>query len=127
MVAHAIHRKIGGIVIHGAIRDSAVIGEGSFPVFAVGVTHRGPYRDGPGEINVPISLDGMVIEPGDLVIGDPDGLLAVPIGDAEAIAAKAREKFKLEEAMRERAGRGGNDRSWIDAALTKLGCEIEKE
>jgi regulator of RNase E activity RraA len=127
MVAHAIFRRIGGIVIHGAIRDSAAIAQGNFPVYAVGVTHRGPYRDGPGEINVSVALDGMVIEPGDLVLGDADGLVCVPIDHADAIAKKAREKFHLEEAMREKANRGGNDRSWIDAALTKLGCEIEAD
>lgn len=125
MVAHAIYRKLGGIVINGAIRDSAAIAEGAFPVFAAGVTHRGPYRDGPGEINVAVSIDGMVIEPGDLIVGDADGLLCVPLDAADVIAEKAWDKFHAEEASRERAAHGGNDRRWIDAALGKLGCEIE--
>ncbi|WP_425348634.1 hypothetical protein [Pararhizobium arenae] len=63
MVAHAAQRGLGGIVIYGAIRDSAELIAGSFPVFACGVTHRGPYKDGPGEVNVPISIGGMVINP----------------------------------------------------------------
>jgi len=84
MVGDAVNQKLGGFVMNGAIRDAGAIREGSFPVFAAGVTHRGPYADGPGEINVPISIDGMVIEPGDLVIGDEDGLLCVPFDDADA-------------------------------------------
>ncbi|MEI0548560.1 RraA family protein, partial [Klebsiella sp. 72742] len=64
MVAYAVKRGVAGIVIHGAIRDAGSIKAGDFPLFAAGVSHRGPYKDGPGEINVPIAIDGMVIEPG---------------------------------------------------------------
>lgn len=62
MVAHAVKRGIGGIVIHGAIRDSGSVREQDLPVYAAGI----PHKDGPGEINVPISIDGMTIRPGDL-------------------------------------------------------------
>ncbi|MFX8565902.1 RraA family protein, partial [Acinetobacter baumannii] len=76
-------------VINGAIRDSVVIGEGEFPLFAAGISHRGPYKDGPGEINVPIAINGMVVEPGDLILGDEDGLLSVPYAEVEEIYLKA--------------------------------------
>lgn len=76
MTEYAETRGIAGIVIYGAIRDAATIRAGKFPLFAAGVTHRGPYKDGPGEINVPIAIDGMVIRPGDLLLGDDDGLVA---------------------------------------------------
>src|SRR5713101_3199391 len=56
MMSRARQRGIAGIVIWGAIRDSAEIGAGSYPVYACGVTHRGPYKDGPGEINVPKAI-----------------------------------------------------------------------
>src|SRR5581483_293470 len=97
MATHAETRGVAGIVINGAIRDSAVLRAGHFPVFAAGVTHRGPYKDGPGEINVAIALDGMVIEPGDLVLGDDDGVLCVPFGETEGIYAQARAKSEAEE------------------------------
>ena len=77
MIAHAEHRRLAGMVINGAIRDAAAIRAGSFPVFAAGVTFRGPFKDGPGEINVPIAIDGMVIQPGDLMLGDEDGVVCV--------------------------------------------------
>ena len=87
--ADASGAGLGGIVLNGAIRDCAAIRARRFPVFAAGVTHRGPYKDGPGEINVPVAIDGMVIEPGDLILGDDDGLLCVPFDAVEAVHAAA--------------------------------------
>src|SRR5690606_25926514 len=77
MTTIAERKGLAGFVIHGAIRDAGSIAKSTFPVYAGGITHRGPYKDGPGEINVPISLNGMIINPGDLVLGDEDGLLCV--------------------------------------------------
>jgi hypothetical protein len=67
------------VVVDGAIRDVAEIRSREFPVYARGVTHRGPYKDGPGEINVPISVGGMVVNPATsssatrTAAGDPAG------------------------------------------------------
>ena len=124
MATHAETRGVAGFVINGAIRDSAVLRSGRFPVFAAGVTHRGPYKDGPGEINVAIALDGMVIEPGDLVLGDDDGVLCVPFAETEAIFAQARAKSEAEEKQRAAIKAGTADRGWVDASLKRLGCEI---
>jgi regulator of RNase E activity RraA len=124
MVTHAVTRGVAGIVINGAIRDSAVLRAGRFPVFAAGVTHRGPYKDGPGEINAAIALDGMVIAPGDLVLGDDDGVLSIPFDETEAVYAQARAKSEAEEKQRAAIKAGTVDRSWVDATLKRLGCEI---
>jgi RraA family protein len=106
MVSYAITRKIAGVVLNGAVRDADFIAAGSFPVYAAGVTHRGPYKDGPGEINVPIAIDGMVIHPGDLVVGDADGVVVV----AQALAARAieagRERDEREAGMMRQLGAG---------------------
>ena len=126
MVGEAKLKGLGGIVINGAIRDSAVIRKDGFPVFAAGVTHRGPYKDGPGEINVPIAIDGMVIEPGDLVIGDDDGLLCVPYDRAEQLLAAARQKQEIEAVMVAEIADGTQDNAWIDAALKRANCAIEQ-
>ncbi|NSZ75016.1 RraA family protein (plasmid) [Agrobacterium tumefaciens] len=122
MVAHAIQRGLGGIVIYGAIRDSAELSVGGFPVFAAGITHRGPYKDGPGEVNVPISIAGMVINPGDLMCGDADGLLCVSIEDVEAVHAGATYRHEFENKRMARIRDGTSDRDWVDSALRKLGC-----
>ena len=103
-----------GLVIDGAIRDVAEIRERDFPVYARGVTHRGPYKDGPGEINVPVSVGGMVVNPGDIVVGDQDGLLAIPPADVEAVLDGARQTL-VNEANTMRAMKEGRwDRSFID-------------
>lgn len=125
MVAHAAQRGLGGIVIYGAIRDSEEIGAGDFPVFASGVTHRGPYKDGPGEVNVPIAIEGMVIEPGDLICGDADGLLAVPFDQVPEVHAAASKKHEAETRQMENIKAGRNDRAWVNATLERLGCKIE--
>lgn len=125
MVGIAIQRGLGGMVINGAIRDAGALADGNFPVFAAGVTHRGPYKDGPGEINVPIAIEGMVIEPGDLIIGDEDGVLCVPFDRAEALLAAAQKKAADEAAMIAAIKAGTLDTAWIDATLKRLGCEIE--
>ncbi|WP_198970439.1 RraA family protein [Xylophilus sp. ASV27] len=125
MVGDAIKRGLGGIVINGAIRDAGAIRGGSFPVFAAGVTHRGPYKDGPGEINVPIAIDGMVVEPGDLIIGDDDGLLCVPHDDAQALLAAAQHKQVVEARMIADIAGGTYDAAWVDATLERLNCPIE--
>jgi RraA family protein len=124
MVAHAQTRGIAGIVIHGAIRDYDTIHAGAFPVFATGVTHRGPYKDGPGEINTAIAIDGMVIEPGDLIVGDGDGVLCVPFALTEDIykATKAKNDAEIKQLAAIRDGR--SDRSWVDATLQRLGCKL---
>jgi len=117
--------KIGlaGVVIDGAIRDHGWVRQSRFPVFAAGVTHRGPYKDGPGELNVLIAIDGMVIEPGDLILGDDDGVLCVPFEQTETVYAAASAKFRAEEKTRVATNSGNVDRSWVEERLKALGCE----
>ncbi|ODP31639.1 RraA family protein [Pandoraea sp. ISTKB] len=121
MVTTAIKRGIAGFVMNGAIRDVDAIKAGSFPVYAAGVSHRGPYKDGPGEINVPISLNGMVINPGDLILGDADGLLSVPFEATEEILEAARKKSAAEKVTFKEIDDGTLDITWIEAALARLG------
>lgn len=106
---------VAGLVLDGAIRDVAAIREKDFPVFARGVTHKGPYKAGPGEINVPVSIDGLVIHPGDIVVGDDDGLVAFPQEEAEYLIGKARAQMRKEADTIQSIKEGRFDRSWIDA------------
>ena len=124
MMSRAKQRGVAGIVIWGAIRDSAEIGAGSYPVFAAGVTHRGPYKNGPGEINVPIVIGGMPVNPGDIIIGDADGLVAVPQESAERILASAKSILEKETASMKQILAGTVDRSWVDKALKEKGYKF---
>lgn len=123
MLTRMIKSGLAGIVINGAVRDAGFIRGQRFPVFAAGVTHRGPYKNGPGEINVPIAIDGMVIEPGDLVIGDDDGLLCVPFDDVDRVLMAATAKYQAEQKQIENIKAGAHDSSWVDKALRELNCE----
>jgi regulator of RNase E activity RraA len=125
MTSHAQQRGIAGFVIYGAIRDYDTIHAGTYPIFAAGVTHRGPYKDGPGEINVPIAIDGMVIAPGDLVVGDGDGVVCVPFDQTAEVlkATEAKHQAELKQMVAIKAGK--SDRAWVDAALTRLGVKID--
>jgi regulator of RNase E activity RraA len=124
MLSHAIKRGVAGLVIDGAIRDADALHQRNVPVFAAGVTHRGPYKDGPGEIGFPIAIDGMLIEPGDLILGDWDGLVAVPFDAVETVYAATRAKHEAEIRQMAAIEAGSNDRSWVDQALERLGCEF---
>lgn len=104
-----------GLVVDGAVRDVAELREREFPVYARGVTHRGPYKDGPGEINVPVSVGGMVVRPGDVLVGDQDGLLAIPPEDVPLLIEKARAVLAAEAETISAMKEGRWDRSFIDA------------
>jgi regulator of RNase E activity RraA len=123
MLTRMIKSGLAGIVIDGAVRDAGFIRGQKFPVFAAGVTHRGPYKNGPGEINVPIAIDGMVIEPGDLIIGDDDGLLSVPFDDVDVVLKAATAKYEAEQKQIANIMAGTHDSSWVDKALRELNCE----
>lgn len=88
MAAIAEKRGAVGVVVDGAIRDLAAISSGTFPMFARAGFHLGPYKNGPGEINVPVSIDGMIVSPGDFVVGDHDGIVAFPASQAQELLAR---------------------------------------
>jgi regulator of RNase E activity RraA len=105
---------MAGMVLDGAIRDIAEIGERTFPVYARGHTHRGPYKDGPGAINVPVSIGGMTVRPGDILVGDQDGLLAFAPEETEDLIARATAHREKEEQTIAAMKAGRWDRSFID-------------
>lgn len=124
MSSHARKRGIAGMIIDGAIRDLDAISAGDFPVYACGVTHRGPYKDGPGEINVTVSIAGMTVNPGDIIVGDADGVVAIPQADAERIIVLTIAQKEKEETALAAIARGDIDRSWVDKLLLDKGCTL---
>lgn len=106
MLAYAQMRGLGGFVVDGAIRDLDDIRQGSIPVFAKAVTPLGPYRDGPGEMNVPVVCGGQVVMPGDILVGDEDGVVVVPRRDAQELLEAARRNLAGEQEALERMKAG---------------------
>lgn len=124
MYKQAERNKIAGLVLDGPIRDAADIFKGIVPLYATGSTPRGPYKEGPGEINVPVSCGGVHVNPGDIVLGDFDGVIVIPRAYAEevleaAIAFQQNDRKKLRAAID-----GTSDRSWVNAALEARKCEF---
>lgn len=113
MASYAESLGVAGLVIDGAIRDVGALRQRDFPVYARGVTHRGPYKNGPGEINVPVSVGGMVVNPGDVIVGDEDGVLAIAPADVEAVIAAARKQGEKEAASLRAIAEGRLDRAWV--------------
>lgn len=109
MFTYAKNRGLAGIVIDGAIRDSDSLDRVNIPVYARAITPQGPYKNGPGEINVPISCGGKVVFPGDILIGDADGICIVRPDDAEKIMDEARKKYQAEQILLNHYNTIGND------------------
>lgn len=85
MYRYAKKKGIAGFVVDGSIRDTDYLKCHDFPVYAAGITARGPYKNGPGEVNTDIACGGQVVHPGDLIIGDEDGIVVVRREDIPAV------------------------------------------
>lgn len=119
---------LGGVVVDAAVRDIDELRALGFPVYAVGTNPNGPTKFVPGLINAPISCGGVAVQPGDLVVGDADGVVVIERERAEALlplaAAKvADERARLEDIAAKRNLRQG----WLEPALRAAGLLKEGE
>jgi regulator of RNase E activity RraA len=121
MCSGAAAKRLGGIVVDGAIRDIEGIRALGFAAFSRTVSPGACDKDGPGEINIPISCGGVVVCPGDIVIGDGDGVVVVPRADAEVVLSAVVELMEREHARKAEIKAGGWVRAEIDESLRKKG------
>ena len=117
-------KKLGGLVVDGAVRDLCEWAEEGMPIFARGHTHRGPTKDGPGEINIPIACAGMAVLPGDLIVGDADGVIAIPVAQAAEILKRSKAHLEKEVRIRADNATGKSDPERFDAALRAKGLPV---
>jgi len=117
-------RGLGGLVIDGAIRDLCEWAQDGMPIFARGHTHRGPSKDGPGEINVPVACAGLAVLPGDLIVGDADGVIAVPAAEAAEVLRRSQAHLAREAVIREANRSGTADPERFDAVLRAKGLPV---
>jgi RraA family protein len=121
-------KKIGGFLIDGCIRDYEILSQLDLPIFAKGRTPNGPFRNGPGELNVPVSIGGKVIRPGDIIIGDDDGVIVVKPEDAKEVQQKALELQNREAAILEKIEKGqGLNLNWVYEKLKQDHCDFIKK
>jgi regulator of RNase E activity RraA len=121
MCTSAAAHGVGGLVVDGAIRDVEEITTLRFPVYSRSVSPGGCDKDGPGEINVPISCGGVVVQAGDIIVGDADGVAVVPRADAAEILQLTRALIQREDARLAEIRAGVLFKPEIDEALRKKG------
>jgi regulator of RNase E activity RraA len=119
-----VAKKLAGLVIDGAVRDLCEWAEDGMPIFARAHTHRGPSKDGPGEINIPIACAGMAVMPGDLIVGDADGVIAIPAAEAAQMLERSRAHLVREAKIRADNAAGKSDPERFDATLRAKGLPV---
>ena len=125
MINYCKARGLGGVIVDGAIRDYEELSEMDFPVYARAITPNGPYKNGPGEINVPVVIGGKVVNPGDILVGDQDGLVVIRPEDAAELQEKTRATMAKEaKIMEDIMTKGEYIRPWVDEILNQIGCDI---
>jgi len=92
---------LAGLIIDGGYRDSREIAEMEFPVYGRGTNPQGPLKQDPGSVNVTVSCGGVSVDPGDIVIGDDDGLAVIPSKGAAEVLERSRQKLSAEDSVRE--------------------------
>lgn len=125
MTTYCQTRGIAGLVVDGCIRDREELSHMSIPVYARGASPNGPYKNGPGEIGTVISLGGQTIRPGDIILGDQDGVIVIKPEDAEKILASAKGVEEKEKNIKKDIlEKGEYIRPWVDEKLKSLGYII---
>jgi regulator of RNase E activity RraA len=123
----ARHRGIAGFIVDGLIRDLPAIRRlGDFPVFARDVTPKGPLHRGPGEIGYPISCGGIVVNPGDVIVADLNGVVVVPRDISDELLMRLDAKAAKESDYVSAVARGDFNNDWVDAMLEASGVETRQ-
>jgi regulator of RNase E activity RraA len=124
MSAMAKKKGIAGVVTDGLVRDVQQTRAAGLPMFAIGLTPSGPSKNGVGQINTTIACGNVVVSPGDIILGDDDGVVVIPIGEAEEVLERARERAALEATWFQRIERGELFLMETDDELLELGAEL---
>ena len=117
MATYAARLGVVGFVMDGAIRDAGAFAASDFACYARAAIHKGPYKDGPGHINVPVVIGGHVVNPGDIVVGDEDGLVSFSPDLAQSLLAACRALMDKEDGIMRSIEEDRLDRSWIEGRL----------
>jgi len=120
-----LHRGLAGVVMDGAVRDVTEIQEDGLPVFARGVSAMMGPIDGPGEVNVPIACGHVVVHPGDIIVADLDGIVAVRAADAAQVAEETQKLLGHYAGVQDVLRRGEvTNIANIERGLREQGCEF---
>ena len=128
LVQYLVTKKVAGIIVDGAIRDKEDIIASGMPVYCRGVVPDGPWKNGPGEVNTPVCIGGRVVNPGDIVVADSDGIVFIRPEDADDVYEKVQKLMQGEAiALKKIAETGEMIRPWVMEKLNALGCEFHEK
>lgn len=113
---------LAGLVIHGAVRDAAAMTEAGFPVFSRGLSIKGTGKHQPGRLNVTVTIGDVGIDPGDIIVGDQDGVVVVKRHEVEAVLQKSRQREEKEAQFRQQIRDGATtvDLLGLEETLRRL-------
>lgn len=123
---NAQNQGLEGLVSGGNVRDSAWLADSDFPVFASAISQAGAVKETPGSVNVPISIGGVTVSPGDIVVGDVDGVTIVPRGDARKVLEDTEAKIEDEKHLRQRIHAGDSlyELLGLDEKITECNVQV---
>ncbi|MDR5759294.1 4-carboxy-4-hydroxy-2-oxoadipate aldolase/oxaloacetate decarboxylase [Caballeronia sp. LZ035] len=121
----ALQKGLAGLVMHGAVRDARTIIDMGFPVFSRGLSIKGTGKNQPGRVNVPVCIGDVAIQPGDIVVGDIDGVVIVPKHDVERVVQVSRAREEKESVFRQRIREGAStvELLGLQDTLERLGLQ----
>lgn len=127
LAVECIQKKIAGLVVSCSVRDSQALIRRGFPVFSAGLSVFGTVKASKGEINHPIVVGGIAVQPGDIVLGDADGVVVVPHQDARAVLQASEQRCEKEAKVMKRLEQGASlfDLYGYQSILDKLGITEE--
>lgn len=123
--AYACRRGVAGLVVDGAIRDVEDMRRMRFPVYCKGITPAGPHKGWADSVNVPIQCGGMPVQPGDLVVGDDDGIAVVPLAFVEEVYEESVKRLRKEESWMRKIEEGYSSLDAVGLRTTLEKMEIE--
>lgn len=123
----AIKKGVEAVVINGAIRDGYENAQSNLPIFCKGITPAGPHKGWGGYINVPISCAGLCVHPGDIVLGDHDGVVVVPYYWAGQVLKESKQRLRLEEKWMTRIKKGATSVKAVGLESQVAHLKVEKK
>ena len=124
MAMAAMHKGLAGIVLNGAVRDAEKLRAEQWPVFAASIYAQQCRKDGPAWLQMTIDCAGVTVHPGDLIVGDDDGVVVVPHSSIASVAQEVVKKMEKERLRIASISQGFISPAWLEVAIERAGLVL---